>query len=189
MSYNQTVDPASFPITLQQVKEWTRVDATTSDAELSGLIQAATDRAERIMDRPLINRTYTLTLDAFKTEIRIYKMPLQSVTSIQYEDTDGDTQTLATSVYKVDLGSPETRGRITEAFGQTYPSTRDENGAVTITFVAGFGANWNSIPQDIQQAIAYLVGHYYDTRDIVGDNMTIPETARDILEGHKVAAL
>lgn len=190
MSYNQTANPACYPITIQQVKEWCRIDDAASDAELLGLIQAATLRAEAIMNRPIINRNYTLTLDKFPTEISIGKTKVQSVDLISYVDTDGASQTLASSVYHVDLGSEYMTCRVSRAYGQSWPSTRAQNGAVVVTFTAGYGVDWNFVRSDIQQAIAYLVGHYYDNRDIVGQNIDIvPETALAILEAHKVYSI
>lgn len=188
MSHNQISDPASFPITLQQVKEWTRVDANTSDAELSGLIQAATLSAESIMNRPIINRSYTQTMDFLPSVIVLQEVKVQSVTTITYLDTDGVQQTLAADQYRIDFGSIYKRSSIEPAHSITWPNVRNVSGSVIITYVAGFGEDANDAPADIQQAIAYLVGHYYDTRDIVGENKMIPETAIDILLRHKAYA-
>jgi len=186
MSHNQTTDPASLPITLQQVKAWTRIDDNASDAELAGLMQAATKRAEVIMDRPIIQREYTLTLDDLPTAISLPGTPAQSVTSITYIDTDGTLQTLASNQYQVDLGGEYKHGRIVPAYGITWPAVRKIPETITVVYQAGYGPDWNSVPADIQQAIAYMVGHYYDMRDIVGENKTVPETAIDILMGHRV---
>lgn len=194
-SHNQTSDPALFPLTLQQVKEWTRVDANISDAELSAFIHAATDAAETIMNRPLIQREFTLTIDNwFPSEIKLPEVKVQSVTSVKYVDPDGDTQTLATTEFQVDFGGRYKKGRIVEAFGKIFPQVRDELQAVTVIYQAGYGADWNSVPKDIRQGIAYLVGHYYDTRDVVtiavrlSENQIIPETSNDIFMRHRVSA-
>lgn len=189
MSHNQISDPESFPITLQRAKEWTRVDANTSDAELFRLIQAATDNAESIMNRPIINRSYTQTMDFLPSIIELQEVKVQSVTSITYLDTEGDQQTLAADQYRIDFGSLYKRATIEPAFSITYPNTRNVSGSIIVTYVAGFGADWNSVPVAIQQGIAYLVGHYYDTRDIVGENKMIPETALDSLLRYKAYAL
>jgi len=189
MSHNQISDPASFPITLQQVKEWTRVKVNTSDAELSGLIQAATGSAESIMNRPIINRSYTQTMDFLPSIIQLQEVKVQSVTSITYLDTDGIQQTLAADQYRIDFGSLYKRASIEPAHSITWPNVRNVSGSVIITYVAGFGEDLNDVPADVQQAIAYLVGHYYDTRDIVGENKMIPETSNDILLRHRAYAL
>jgi len=190
MSHNQTTNPASFPISLQQVKAWTRIDDAASDAELLGLIQAATNRAETIMNRPIIQREYTLTLDNLPQEICLQEVKAQSVTSITYLDMDGASQLLAADQYRVDLGGSYKRGRIVPDYGVSWPSVRSVSETVTVIYQAGFGADWNAVPADIQQAIAYLTGHYYDNRDIVGDKTeSVPETAVQILESHKVYSL
>lgn len=188
MSHNQISDPVSFPVTLQQIKEWTRVKANLSDAELSGLIQAATGSAESIMNRPIINRSYTQAMDFLPPVITLQEVKVQSVTSITYLDNDGNQQTLAADQYRIDFGSLYKRASIEPAHSITWPNVRNVSGSVIITYVAGFGADLNSVPADVQQAIAYLVGHYYDTRDIVGENTMIPETSNDILLRHKAYA-
>jgi len=189
MSHNQINAPASFPITLQQVKEWTRIKDNISDAELSGLIQAATGSAESLMNRPIINRSYTQTMDFLPSVIELLQVKVQSVTSITYLDTDGNQQTLAADQYRIDFGSLYKKATIEPAHSITWPNTRNVSGSIIITYVAGFGVDLNSVPADVQQAIAYLVGHYYDTRDIVGENAMIPETAHDILLRHRAYAL
>jgi len=69
--------------------------------------------------------------------IRSPRNPLQAVSAINYVDTSGATQLLASSGYQVD--SSREVARIVPAYAQTWPSTRAQLDAVTITFTAGYG--------------------------------------------------
>ena len=185
----QLTAPTSLPVTLQQVKEWLRIDDSGSDAEILSLMHAATTRAEEITRRPFINRQYIDKLDCFSGIIKPAEVYLRSVDSIEYVDTDGANQTLATDQYFVDLGGKFIQGRIVPAYGLSWPSTRRQPSAVTITYTAGYGADWNAVPEMVRIAICYLVGHYYDQRDIVGKGGEVPETAMALLSSEKVPVL
>lgn len=89
--------------------------------------------------------------------------PLQSISSISYTDTAGTVQTLDPSTYLVDTHTEW--GRISPAFGMTWPPTRAVINAVGITFIAGY----STVPAAICQAIKLLVNHWYQHRVAVSD--------------------
>lgn len=156
MGLTQTVSPTIEPVTRAEAKAWARIDGNEQDAIIDDLIAAARLRVENDLGgKQLINATWALTLDRFPPSIKLPRPPLGSVTSIQYIDTAGATQTLATSVYKVITDG--VFGVIVEAYGQTWPSTRDEKNAVTVTYVAGYGATAADVPESLRSAIRMLV--------------------------------
>jgi uncharacterized phiE125 gp8 family phage protein len=99
--------------------------------------------------------------------------PLQSVTSITYVDSNGDTQTLATDQYQVDALS--TPGRVLPAYGVSWPTTRCQANAVNITFVAGYGLA-AAVPATAKHAIKLLLSHWYENREssVKNDQMALP---------------
>lgn len=98
-------------------------------------------------------------------EILLPRSPLRSVTSIQYYDTDGVLQTLASGAYIVDTISEP--GRITPAAGTAWPSTQNRANAVLITFDAGYGANGATVPQGILHWILLVTATLYENREMV----------------------
>jgi len=113
--------------------------SSTDDPLLTALITSARVAAETMTNRALVTQTWDLVLDRFPGwEMHIPKAPLQSVSSISYVDSNGVTQTLAATDYQVDPKSEP--GRITPAYGQVWPSARGQMNAVTMRFVAGYGA-------------------------------------------------
>jgi uncharacterized phiE125 gp8 family phage protein len=112
-----------------------------------------------------------LVVDEFPTaEILIPLPPLQSVTSIKYDDGAGVEQTLATDQYEVDTVSqpgwvvPITTGWPTSIF--------EGINAVRIRFVAGYNPSSNSpddlvvnIPGSLKAAMYLYIGQLYDQRE------------------------
>jgi uncharacterized phiE125 gp8 family phage protein len=118
---------------------------TTSDPELVAWIAAAREYAETFTHRGFITQTWDLTLYGFPCSedvIWLPKAPLVSVTSVSYVDTAGVTQTWSSTLYTVDapVGPKARVGCIVPNYGQIFPSTRDVVNAVTVRFVAGYGA-------------------------------------------------
>ena len=102
------------------------------------MIKGARMLAEGKTRRAFITQTWDWLFDAFPASgLKVPKPPLQSVTSITYIDTDGNSQTLAATEYRVDNSTEP--GRITPAFSKVWPVTRAVTNAVTVRIVVGFG--------------------------------------------------
>jgi len=138
---------------------------TTNEASLlDSLEKAARRRVETVCRRALINQTWRLKLDAFPaaSEIRLPYAPLSSVTSVEYVDTGGTTQTMSTDDYTADTESEP--GRITLAYAASWPTTRGIENAVIITYVAGYGTAGSNVPDGLLTAIKMLAAHWYEFR-------------------------
>lgn len=136
---------------------------TTSDPLLSILISSARQHAETVLKRYLITQTIDLYMDYFPCwEIKL--PPLQSVSAITYVDNDGITQTITASDYLVDAVSAP--ARITPAYGKVWPTPRNQNNAVKVRFIAGYGAA-SAVPQNIKNWMLMRVKTLYETRDSV----------------------
>lgn len=96
-------------------------------------------------------------------ELLLPKGPVSSIISIQYYDTTGTLQTMASTAYQLDTSSRW--GRLVPAYGSFWPSTRVVPNAVQIVYVTGFGADASAVPEVIKHAIKILVGHWYSLRE------------------------
>lgn len=161
--------PAVEPVTTQEAKLHLRVDQELENIYIDGLVKSAREFAEAFLNRALITQTWDLKTDSFPSsgEIELPYAPLQSVTSVTYTDSAGDSQTWATSNYSVfaPAGPKSQRGKIIRGYSLVYPITQAIQNAVTIRFVAGYGANGDSVPESIKQAIKVLVAEMYIRRD------------------------
>ncbi len=117
---------------------------TTVDPYVVGLIQGAREYGETFTHRAFITQTWDDRRYGFPCDgvIWLPKAPLVSVTSVSYVDPAGATQTWSSALYTVDAPSgPKARvGCIVPNYGEIFPATRDVVNAVTIRFVAGYGA-------------------------------------------------
>lgn len=210
MTLNLVTGPAVQPLMLQEAKAHLRVDHEDEDALIDALIVTATqsiDGRDGWLGRALITQTWDLTLHRFPGwrarnvspgaefpyryvdgPIMLKLPPVQSITSITYVDTDGNTQTFDSTKYRL---SAEVNGRprVDLEYGEVWPDTRDEPDAVTVRFVAGYGDVGSDVPQPIRQAELITIGHYYENRQIVNIGapvQEIPMTAQHLLAPYRV---
>lgn len=185
--------PVLEPLTLTETKDHMRVTAASEDALISELIPAARRHAESYTRRALMTQTWDLLLDRFAdpgrwiSPIEIPLPPLQSIDSINYVDSAGDSQLLDPAKYQVDIASEP--GRVAPAYGETWPDTREQLNAVTIRFVAGYGDNPADVPGGIRQAMLMLIGHLFERREstITGTIIsTVPLSTQYLLDSYRI---
>jgi uncharacterized phiE125 gp8 family phage protein len=196
MSLILVTGPTVEPLGLQETKDHLRVDGTDDDALIDALIIGAVRYAEKFTGRFLITQTWDWKIDGFPASsaraLLVPKPPLQTVVQITYVDTDGAPQTWAASEYDVDApgGDLAPRGRIKPAFGEVWPTTRDQMNAATLQITVGYGPAGN-VPADIKHAMLLHVGHLYEHREsvIVGLSvMQVPNTTATLLWNYRAAA-
>jgi len=159
---------------------------TDEQSLLNALLGAARRYAETFTRRQLITATLKLVLDKFPKVIYVPRPPLISVTPIEYVDAAGATKTLSEASYAVDIRSEP--GRIVEAYGVSWPTTRDMINAVTVTYQAGYGAA-SAVPASLKTAIKMLAAHWYEHREAVTDGrapVEVPMAVESLLWAHRV---
>ena len=161
MGLTQTIKPSGEPVTLDAVKTHARIDGDHDNEAAQLLLRSATRHIEHLTARQFINATWQYTFDAWPASgvVWIPKAPLVSVTSITYLDGDGATQTVSTDVYQAVTN--EAPGSIRLKYGQSWPSAREDTDAVTVTFVAGYGADAANVPEVARFAIQRLGTFWY----------------------------
>lgn len=180
--------PSVHVMTVAEAKAAIHVDTSDDDA----LIQTYIDGALAMLEGPqgigisILQRQWSLTLDKFPTAIELPVGPVLWVDSIAYVDTDGASQTLATTEYTVDLMSDP--ARIVPAYDKTWPTVRSHINVITVTFTAGYAAG-EAIPRDLLTAMQQVIGHWYENREAVVIGRTIaevPMSARETFERYRV---
>jgi uncharacterized phiE125 gp8 family phage protein len=179
----QTLAPASEPVTVPEAKAQARIDAdlTDEDALLALYITAARRQVETETGRQLMLATYAYRADCFPVGdcLELPRPPLVAVSSIAYVDSNGDTQTWASSNYTVDTSSDP--GKVHLAYNATWPTIRDVPNAVTITYQAGYGATFDDpdylpapekVPAELRVAILLWVAELYKHREPTGDRQS-----------------
>lgn len=175
MSLNGSIRATSTPTIpdslLATVKGQLRYTATNQDKEIYGLIRDALSIAERYTGRAVFNTTYVYTFRDFPSvsQIKLPRVPIQSVTSITYTDTAGASQTWAASNYSVTTNSLD-EAIIELDDDSDYPDVKEDiPEGVTITYVAGYGTKESDLPQWLRRGVVMIAAHLFNVRD--GQNL------------------
>lgn len=138
--------PSYQPLSLNEAKLFLKVDTTADDPLIESQIRAATEYAELFTQSAFVQRTLDDKRDGAPCGLIVLeKPPVQSITSITYVDSSGDTQTWSSSNYRTDLPSDCHKARIEPAYGVSYPSVRDVINSFTIRQVSGYTATPKSV--------------------------------------------
>lgn len=156
-------DATTEVVTEAEAKAHCRVLHTDEDTTFTLFCKTARRWVERATNRTLITSTRRLTLDCFPCEVIYLRYPpVINVSSVVYIATDGTSTTLSTDAWLADYQAEP--GRLTPAYGYTWPSTQDRTGAVTVTYTAGYGAAATAVPIELKQAILLKVGQLWNAR-------------------------
>lgn len=185
MSESLVTAPTNPVLSTAEAKQHLRVTTSTQDSYIDSKVKACTLEAENFLGRKLITQTWKKFFDFFPgyrrgsnawlsesrnfgtrdcLKIKLPFAPVQSVTHIKYYDVDGDQVTLDSSYYQTDFVKEPCE--ISLAVDQAaWPETQlYKVNAVEIQFVCGYGTNGNNVPENIREAIRYMLGYNYDNR-------------------------
>ena len=159
--------PAVEPITASDLDLHARLSLPDDLSLLPGFISSARETVETMTHRALINQTYVYKISELPTGSEcLIDLPggkIQSVTTIEYVDADGATQTWGASNYEVDTTSEP--GRIGLAYNASWPSYRLWGLPITITYVAGYGAAAAAVPAALRTAVSMVATELYEMRN------------------------
>jgi uncharacterized phiE125 gp8 family phage protein len=164
--------PAAYPVTVAEAKAHLRIEHALDDTYIETLIKAVTaelDGRQGLLRRALITQTWDYSLPWFPVVRRICvpMPPLQSVTSVKYFDANNVEQTFSSDNYEI-IAQDE-QGYIALKQSASWPGTYEREAAVTIRFVAGYGADGSAVPANVRAAMLLRIGELYANR---GDEAT-----------------
>ncbi len=186
-SYTVKTPPAAAVVSLDQFKQFARIDGNEEDAVINDFIAAATAAIEGYTSVYLAEQTITYSLDTFPNEnkrtptlarggfdddftsyfalsgnfINIGKRPIQSVSSIKVYDTNNNAVTLNAGGYTLDKAT----ARISFYEGLGLALDARNVSAIEIEMVVGYERT-SLIPADLILAIKQLAKDYYECRSI-----------------------
>jgi len=165
MALRRTTDAASELMTTAVAKDHLKEDLvdTDNDTRIDAYVTAGRQWMEKHTNRAFISQTWTLSLDDFPVGgvFHLSPVPVASITSVKYFDTDGTQQTLVAGTdYQVDVKSEPARVAVEPA--ATWPLVEtDRLNAVEVIFVAGYGAASTDVPDPLIHANKMLLEHMY----------------------------
>jgi len=190
--FKVTTEPTAEPLSLQEVKEYLRLEDASDERVVQPMITAARQFAEEHLGRSLMQQTITLYLDTaidtenplwegmrtapdlnyYKNYIVLPKSPVQSVTSVKtYNDSDTAT-TMAASKYYVDTSREP--ARIVLRTGESFPTALRVANAIEVIYVVGYASAY-AIPEPIRLGMFQHIAHMYEHRGDMGEYLQARE--------------
>ena len=196
--WSMTVEPVSYPVTVDEIKEFARIDGTDEDSILESFLVGVVNSVEAYLGRALITRTYKLIMDEWNSkDIELPMPPLISVSSVKTVDESDTETTYSSSNYFVITESIP--GRLVIKKDAEIPTNTERYQAgYNITFTAGYGTNRNNVPKQIRIAIMQWVTIIYENRSMAENDFNsnnkitgreIPMEVQNILKPYRVARL
>jgi len=169
--------PASFPITLAEVKAWLPIDGNENDTLLTDLIKSVTEDAELHTDRRFVSQVWDLQIGRVPKYCFLPYAPAISVQSVKYYDSNNVLQTIDPQFYTLVLST--NKPSILE-FNKDFASyTRLDS--VTIRFTCGY----TTMPPALKRTLLTMCRLYFDNRS--GDFSSLQsEQINSLLNQHKV---
>lgn len=163
---------------------------TTEDPEVQRWIESSERNGQRISRRAFRTQTWDLVLDAFPDDdfVELPKPPLQSITHLKYRDTAGTLQTWAATNYIVEAPAGDycAHGRLSLAYGISWPTLYGQRGDVQVRFVCGYGAT-SAVPKILKDAMLLEIGSRAAWRESVSRESVqlVPGTSADIYKSFR----
>jgi uncharacterized phiE125 gp8 family phage protein len=180
-SYTIISESVIEPISLEDAKQFLRIDGTDDDDLVYSMIKVARQMCEN--KTWLVINPSVIRMNFDKEEVteymRINKLPVREIDGVFYKDANGVQQTLLASKYEVDLYSNPVRIRILE-----MPNIGDYMNAFSVEYKAGYSSGAN-VPKPIIQAMKMIMGHLNENRQdvVVGSSITkMPNGSEYLLE-------
>ena len=192
-TYNVLIPPANPAVTLARAKQHLKIPTseTAFDAEITALISAATACAEEFMRRTMVNTTFVTFRDFFAHCIELRRSRASVVNSIEYLK-EGVLTPVSSSIFFLTDHNDFSEIHLQE--NAIWPTDFDSVvQTIKIEFVAGYGIDDTSVPEDIKMAILNHVAFMFQNRgDCSGSSgsaecaSALPGLSQLIYKKHKI---
>jgi uncharacterized phiE125 gp8 family phage protein len=149
----------ALPVSLEEAKDFLRVNHTDDDAYITQLIKAMTWRIEDKAEIALSTQSLTAEWAIVQSYITLPRPPFVSISGITVYNENNTPSVLSSSGYYVE-GLTTITVRFKENVGKR----------LRITYTAGYG-NSSAIPDDLKQYILQLVFQEYNQRGSVTEDL------------------
>jgi hypothetical protein len=159
-----SVDPVAIapivePVTLQEAKDYARIDGSTEDTLITSLIKMARIHCESFTGKSLIPKTVTVTSFTFPYQFQLPYGPLTNEANISKCVTIDQNNVETNLNYEVNTG--------------LFPKIFILGGAQSYKFKLVYTAGFTTVPEDIKLAIKMMVNTLYERREDFSDLQAI----------------
>ena len=171
-------DADYLAISVDEAKQWLRIDTDDDDTLIQGLIVAAQSAAEAYTGRTIVPTTAEFSFDEGNQRYTLPCAPVVVVSTVELEDRKG---------VREDLPSPDSYWVLLRDTGAVVTLVGGCRGKRTLVVTCDAGyADPAEIPQPIKQAIAVHVSAAY--RDREGQD-TSDATFQNLLNPYRIGGL
>ena len=150
-------DPDYLAISVEEAKQWCRIDNDEDDTLVEGLIAAAQSAAEAYTGRTIVPETAEYAFDEGNKRYVIPTAPVIAISDVELMDTEG---------VKEALPIPDRYWVLLRDSGAVLTLAGGMRGCRTLVVTCDAGyATPDEIPTPIKQAIAVHVGSFYANRE------------------------
>ena len=196
-------EPNQEPLSLQEVKDYLRVEDTTDERILQAMIETARRFAEEHMGRSLMSQTINQFIDGYdeledplfegfkkgpfltyyKNYITLARPPVISVSSVStFNDSDTETTFAASKYYLDNVREPAS---IVLRNGETFPTSLRVANAIKIVYVSGYSSPF-SIPEPIRLGMLQHIAHLYEHRGDMYNAVAYPPSLHKLYSPYVV---
>jgi len=154
----------ALAVDIDEAKAHLRVTESAEDDLIESMLWAAQDMAEQATGRALMTQTWELKQDAFDNQMVLTRVPVQSITSVNYLNESGNLIVLDPLAYDLYNADDYGYASLLPVYETQWPATRIQPEAVVVRYVAGY-ANAAAVPQAIKAWIKLQVSSLYENRE------------------------
>jgi uncharacterized phiE125 gp8 family phage protein len=166
MAFDIVTEATTEPITLEEAKNFLRVDHAEDDMLISALITASRQMCEEYTRRILVTTTIDEYFDKFPKNswnnlsnlIYLSRGPVASITSVKYVDEIGSEVALTSDQFITDVISEPARVQSTAGWFAAAGVVNQ----VIVRYVVG--SDVSSIPRPLIQGMMLVISDLYDQR-------------------------
>ena len=158
--------PAMLPVSLEQVKQYLRIDSDIENDLLTQLIKSATVMVENHTGRALINQIWQIDIDCFDQKrlrqgLAIIPSAEQKIMlpRVPFQEIEGDVV-----LVQGEKSSKAKNYYITMSGGCVIRQALQENELIRVTYKAGYGDGPEDVPFSLRQAVMMVTAQLYENR-------------------------
>jgi uncharacterized phiE125 gp8 family phage protein len=176
LDWSIITDAVAYPVTLVEAKNFIRVDYALDDNLITDIIKAATEQAEKYLNRSITTKTVKFSYTSFSNRVMLPYPPYQSITAVTVKYRGESTVLVADSDYY--LSGVKDLSIEFERYYREYELIID----ATVGYL--------SVPLTIKQGVLKLIARMYEYRndfmEVSGPD--VRESFR-VLEGYKIITI
>jgi uncharacterized phiE125 gp8 family phage protein len=180
--------PAVEPLSLEEARDFLRVDYTDDDALIAALIAGARMQVEAETRRALMTQSWRLVADRWPADgrIAVRPSPLQSLSAARVYDCANNAQALDVQAFVPDLGASAL------IFAPwAVPAPGRPQAGIELDVVVGYGGAATDAPEPLRQAMRLLVAYWYDNRGLTaaGEAGALPQAVATLIAPYRTVSL